>query len=503
MNQHVLTTVKIPNPFDWNIWNQSAINAFYKHCLEKLVLPRVHHHLELIGSISAVNEVQQKYQLMSDIERQRPLRKPPTIALNCSSEDRILSNQLAQRLTDEGYSVSTFYSNLRSKFDKADLILICFSWNYSEDIHCMKTIQSSKNFIPILFTRSSINEQDSWLRSITVEERFYFSFKQDIRFRLNEDFNLDYDRLIFELIRTSNERMDIPLVKNLEQQKVLPRFTPEEIDEKKRIYEQQIHQRLERDRIPPDELADLITSLNDVLEAGSYSLESTIERWLEKAETGLVIKGNLPPLTFTGDYNDAIFPTFWTAKDPWWIGWKDFDHSFSGLLEEFDDWRIGSWSNYDDTHRFFHQYLDREIAFRQRKEKERSSSSTFYESRYPHFKTTIRKGKTAWGITEDREVLGEYQRQINGGKPLKSTRLSSGWVRWLNRSVKFISEIKGGSLHLQSDGTPRKKRKRKREQLSRPPEITLRNEECSQRLKEFLQNQNDHMIQWKDLCSRQ
>ena len=93
---------------------------------------------------------------------------PSNIALSCSSKDRILSNQLAQHLMDEGYSISIYYSsdtqpsNLRSKFDKANLIIICFSWNYSEDLFCMETIQ--------WIGRSSINQEESWLQRITVEE---------------------------------------------------------------------------------------------------------------------------------------------------------------------------------------------------------------------------------------------------------------------------------------------------------------------------------------------
>lgn len=209
MKKHVLTTVKLTQPFDSNIWNQSMIYAFYKYCLEKFVLPRVDRTLELIGSAFAVNEAQQKYQLMSEIEREKSNISPLNITLSCSSADRILSNQLAQRLLDEGHSVLMNYSSdsQPSKFNKADLVIICFSRNYSEDVNCMKTIEwiikSPKKFIPVLLTRSSINGEENWLQRIAVEERFYFSFKQDIRFRLKEDLNLDYDRLVLEVVRSS------------------------------------------------------------------------------------------------------------------------------------------------------------------------------------------------------------------------------------------------------------------------------------------------------------
>lgn len=62
MKNQLLTTVKLNDPFDPTIWNQFMIHAFYKYCLEKFVLPRAHHVLELIGSISAVHDAQEKYQ---------------------------------------------------------------------------------------------------------------------------------------------------------------------------------------------------------------------------------------------------------------------------------------------------------------------------------------------------------------------------------------------------------------------------------------------------------
>ena len=146
---------------------------------------------------------------MCQIERTRSFVSPLNIALSCSSEDRILSNQLAQRLIDEEHSVSINYSSnsSTSKFTKTDLVIICFSRNYSEDVHCMKTIdwivKSTKKFIPVLFTRSSIHQDDNWLQRISVEEKFYFSLKQEIRFRLKEDIHLDYDRLILEVVRST------------------------------------------------------------------------------------------------------------------------------------------------------------------------------------------------------------------------------------------------------------------------------------------------------------
>lgn len=227
MKKHLLTTIKLNHPFDSNLWNQHLINAYYKYCLEIFVLPKIDHtNIHLIGPLSAVNEAKEKYELMVEIERQRILARTQisewdrqsnpsdyyNIILSCCSDDQILSRQLAHRLIDEGYLVSINYSSdsqqsstMKLKINRTDLVLICFSSNYSKNYYCMNTMQSikesSKKFIPILFTKTLVNRQDDWLERIATEEWFYESFEQEIRFKLTEALNLDYDKLIVELVR--------------------------------------------------------------------------------------------------------------------------------------------------------------------------------------------------------------------------------------------------------------------------------------------------------------
>ncbi len=229
MKQYILTTIKLNRPFDPEIWNQYMINAYYKYCLEKFVLPKFYRIdnekcLDLIGSIDAVNEAKQKYELMLEIERQKlfenngqsstqvPNNKSDSynILLSCCSDDKILSRQLAHRLIDEGYLVSIDYSdksssNIASKTSKTDVIIICFSFNYSENYDCMTTMMSinrpDKKIIPILFTNTLLNQQDAWLQRINTEELFYEAFQQEIKFKLKEDLDLNYDKLIVELVR--------------------------------------------------------------------------------------------------------------------------------------------------------------------------------------------------------------------------------------------------------------------------------------------------------------
>jgi hypothetical protein len=238
MKRHVLTTIELSHPFDPKIWNQYMVNAYYKYCLEKLVLPKIHqtaqpHYLELIGPISAVNEVKQKYELMSEIGEKRILadnhisdlnEQLPTslnkvtkiasdyynIMLSCCSDDQTLICRLADRLFDEGYLVSMDYSdkpsaNIESKTNKTDLIIICFTYSYSHNFHCMTAMtslkQSGKKIIPIVLVKHALNQEDDWVQKIVTEELFYESFEQEIKFRLKEDLDVDYDKLLVELVR--------------------------------------------------------------------------------------------------------------------------------------------------------------------------------------------------------------------------------------------------------------------------------------------------------------
>jgi len=226
MKNHILTTIKLNHPFDSEIWNQYMINTYYKYCLEKFVLPKIYRtiqtqYLDLIGPISAVTATKQKYELMSEIERQRRstslnqvLSNNPSdsfnIILSCCSADKILSQHLAHRLIDEGYLVAIDYSdksssNIVTKIHKTDVIIICFSFNYSENFDCMTAMvsinRSGKKVVPIMFTKTLLNQQDNWLQRIATEEWFYESFQQEIKFALKEDLDLDYDKLIVELVR--------------------------------------------------------------------------------------------------------------------------------------------------------------------------------------------------------------------------------------------------------------------------------------------------------------
>ena len=240
---------------------------------------------------------------------------------------------------------------------------------------------------------------------------------------------------------------------------------------------------------------------------------------MEKATHGPVIKGNLPPFTLTGDYNDAVFPLTLTDKPPWWTSSADlhgFEHSTSDFSTQLS---AGPWCNYHDIHRYYQQLIDRETQFRKYKKGKhrlidtsekhvRADSTDDHAPYYPHFITSLKKRTAAWDITENREVLREYERRKTGKKRKEDKRLTHGWNCWMDRSVQLITDIKEGNINTKSDKTKGEELKtaadiRKREQLDDPFNETWKKKRRPSKLKAFIDQKIRNTIEWKEFCAKQ
>ena len=212
------------------------INVYYKHSIEKFVLPTIYstnkqQRLQLTGPISAVNEMKQRYELMSEIIKQKSRLSIQTdeqtnydqykqlrldnvsdrsnIVMLCSPEDETFLNCLASHLTDEGYlvcinSFNQLWSSTGSQFEKTDLIIVYFTPNYLENEDCIAQIKlakiSKKKIITILSTGNLIEQENNWLHSITILDLYYELFQEENYFKLDEDFGVEYDKLLVELV---------------------------------------------------------------------------------------------------------------------------------------------------------------------------------------------------------------------------------------------------------------------------------------------------------------
>ena len=60
---------------------------------------------------------------------------------------------------------------------------------------------SKKKIISIVPTRNLMEQDNNWLDSVIVADLYYELFREEIQFKLDEDFGLEYDKLLVELVR--------------------------------------------------------------------------------------------------------------------------------------------------------------------------------------------------------------------------------------------------------------------------------------------------------------
>ncbi|CAF1250141.1 unnamed protein product [Rotaria magnacalcarata] len=603
--KHIVTKMEVNDAFNSEIWNQHMINVFYKYCVEKSVFPKIDsideknggQRLELLGSASAVSEMKQRYKLLEEIIKQKASLSICTheqiettkshqlkldissneynILILSSSKDEVISNRLGARLIDEGYLVyvsncDESSSTIMLQLAKIDLILIYFSHNYLEDENCMAHIKlaktSEKKIIPILSTQSLVEQTKSWLDSVTTVDLYYELFREEIHFKLDEDFGFDYDKLLVELLHYTKsgivgQTYSVPTIDSKKdqqseeisnQQNLEPQVTPEQRRQREEIYEETIKTMRNRNAIPADEVASLIESLTLIIESckndelldgegenreeepsyeannfkekklffgtnaindngkkaigifehnrnkhssdsypHSYEIVAheqkaktrrnlndlclCIKRWMQKASNGVVIKGNMPPFTLTGDFNDAPYPILLLNKPSWWSTSKeylDFDHSPPNIYFHYPQTFIGSWFSQNEAHDCYQTSIDRDILVRNERQLQRyrreklpvenehiqaiksshkSSTEISNVAYVSKFTTEFKEGHIAWDITEDVLIVKEYEKRRTKTTRKKNKKNLTAWERLLEGSVELLSDIKDGKIDSNSD----------------------------------------------------
>jgi len=248
--------------------------------------------------------------------------------------------------------------------------------------------------------------------------------------------------------------------------------------------------------------------------------ESTLERWLKKALNGPVIKGNLPPFTLTGDFNDAVFPINWTNKIPWWTARTNlyyFDYSppeFNYSPPKFDlispKLTIGSWCNYDEAHHYYQKFIDRDMHFREERQNSEQASPDVITLR-SYFKTSIKRGTIAWDITENRKVLEEYDGRKDGTIRRPLYKKHPSLQRWMHRSIQLISDLKDGKINMKSNevqGRIGKELKTKEEirirnELDNPNNEIWTRKRVEEWRRNFIELKITNTIEWQKFCTKQ
>lgn len=232
IQKHILSNKILTNELGLRQWDQTMINAFYKYCLNRSVLPNIdlntNSQIKFIGSIINVAKAIEKYKLMTEIFKEKSLLKiPPPVIPRASSRtgtrpnpidlkaynvyfsycqhDQELCHRISSCLIGEGYFVCetpSDKSRCQSLMDKSDVILVGFNEKYSDNQDCKVELNyamsSKKKLIPFVIRDKT--EENSLLASLTVAELFYDLFDTEIEIEFNDDFDLEYDKFLTKLV---------------------------------------------------------------------------------------------------------------------------------------------------------------------------------------------------------------------------------------------------------------------------------------------------------------
>ncbi|CAF4084437.1 unnamed protein product [Rotaria sp. Silwood2] len=228
-NDGVHAVFSCPITNDFKNWNQYMINTFYKYCYDRCVLPKTDDdkRIRLIGPINNVYDAKYKYhltnvliqekihlqQLLPTTPRPRPIIRSQitdsisimsssicyNIMLSYCQEDSIISQRLADRLIDEGFSVwiDLIESNdTFSQINKSECIILCISENYVENKFSLNTVEYAKQMGKhIILVKVQNYTSNDWLQQLIPNEIYFQLFGSE------NHFDLQYDKLLLKILQ--------------------------------------------------------------------------------------------------------------------------------------------------------------------------------------------------------------------------------------------------------------------------------------------------------------
>ena len=232
VQKHSIVNKTLSNEIDLSQWDQHMINVFYNYCLNNSILPNINlinnSQINLIGSIIDVEKAIEKCKLMSEILKQKssiqiPAPTTPRTSIKASGRlnqidrdgynmyfsycqhDQNICDRIMSCLMSEGYCICQTSSNIslsQSQIDKSDILLIGFSKSYTKSRYSMSELNygksTRKKIIPFIMRKSK--KRNSWLSSLELAEFFYELFDAEIDIEFNDDFDLEYDKLLSTLV---------------------------------------------------------------------------------------------------------------------------------------------------------------------------------------------------------------------------------------------------------------------------------------------------------------
>ncbi len=210
-------SIKLTHPTGiFHSWDQHTINAFYKYCKDRYVLPKLdetQNEIELIGPASGIQEAKKKWFVLSELMRSTSVIERPgsarlggklyNIVVSYSQKDARRCQRLINRLTEEGFSIGTDpNSDKHSQMDKCDCIILCISENYYQSSLCIEeakyAFKTDKN---VFLVKIENNPLMGWDYDLFEGKLFFHCFGSE------EYFDLEYGRLLIELVSSSMKNL--------------------------------------------------------------------------------------------------------------------------------------------------------------------------------------------------------------------------------------------------------------------------------------------------------
>jgi hypothetical protein len=122
------------------------------------------------------------------------------IILNHTEADQKRCQRLADRLIDDGFSVLMVNTLTALKYiDKYDCIIVCLSENLQNNEDGLESVimksEGKLVLVKVEYFNTSVN---GWLHYYIIGKSFYHLYGSD------NYFNLEYDKLLLEVVRTRN-----------------------------------------------------------------------------------------------------------------------------------------------------------------------------------------------------------------------------------------------------------------------------------------------------------
>ncbi|CAM4822251.1 unnamed protein product [Rotaria magnacalcarata] len=371
-------------------WNQYFINAYYKYCIDRCILPQMNDDQQIVlkGPIISVQEAKQKYQLTAAIMQEKIhmqqclLETPQSIStvecpatnimptaetspcynvmLSFCPEDSILCHQLANRLVDEGFSLSlssdgvSDHSDVLCQMKKSDCIILCISENYFKDANCKREVMHADQISkPIILVKIQNCTPIDCLRQLLQNHLCFQMYGSE------NQFDLVFDKLllqIFQCISPTNNysrqqtssriNLSAQNLMDIQNRDTMGLYPALSAEQRKLVYRMKIDNLVNsgKDELTEDERNVAIEKVQDIIreavdhctfdvaesqcqQYSSIQNNEEYERrknqikqqiyldvgilsyrnWLKQA-SNLKIKQNIAPFTISGDINDALFP---------------------------------------------------------------------------------------------------------------------------------------------------------------------------------------------------